>query len=63
MVSRNLLYTAVTRDKRLCGVVADPRALRIALGELRRERRSTGLAERLRAAAAGVDIGAAAYRR
>jgi exodeoxyribonuclease V alpha subunit len=48
MLSRNLLYTAVTRAKRLCVLVADPRALRIALGELRRERRSTGLAERLR---------------
>jgi len=50
MLSRNLLYTAVTRAKRLCVLVADPRALRIALGELRRERRSTGLSERLRAA-------------
>jgi exodeoxyribonuclease V alpha subunit len=48
MLSRNLLYTAVTRAKRLCVLVADPRALRIALGELRRERRSTGLSQRLR---------------
>ena len=47
MLSRNLLYTAVTRAKRLCVLVADPRALRIALGELRREQRQTGLAERL----------------
>ncbi len=50
MLSRNLLYTAVTRAKRLCVLVADPRALRIALGELRREQRQTGLVERLRAA-------------
>jgi exodeoxyribonuclease V alpha subunit len=50
MLSRNLLYTAVTRAKRLCVLVADPRALRIALGELRREQRQTGLAERLRRA-------------
>jgi exodeoxyribonuclease V alpha subunit len=49
MLSRNLLYTAVTRAKRLCVLVADPRALRIALGELRRERRSTGLGQRLHA--------------
>jgi exodeoxyribonuclease V alpha subunit len=49
MLSRNLLYTAVTRAKRLCVLVADPRALRIALGELRKERRSTGLDQRLRA--------------
>ena len=51
MLSRNLLYTAVTRAKRLCVLVADPRALRVALDEQRRERRSTGLTERLRAAA------------
>jgi exodeoxyribonuclease V alpha subunit len=50
MLSRNLLYTAVTRAKRLCVLVADPRALRIALDELRRERRSTGLIERLQRA-------------
>jgi exodeoxyribonuclease V alpha subunit len=50
MLSRNLLYTAVTRAKRLCVLIADPRALRIALGELRREQRSTGLGQRLRAA-------------
>ncbi len=52
MLSRNLLYTAVTRAKRLCVLVADPRAVRIALGELRREQRATGLTERLRAALA-----------
>jgi exodeoxyribonuclease V alpha subunit len=50
MLSRNLLYTAVTRAKRLCVVIADPRALRVALDEQRRERRSTGLTERLRRA-------------
>jgi exodeoxyribonuclease V alpha subunit len=48
MLSRNLLYTAVTRGKRLCVLVADPRALRLALGEVRREERLTRLAERLR---------------
>lgn len=47
MLSRNLLYTAVTRAKRLCVLIADPRALRLALDEQRRERRSTGLVERL----------------
>jgi exodeoxyribonuclease V alpha subunit len=52
MLSRNLVYTAVTRAKRLCVLIADPRALRIALDEDRRERRSTGLIERLRAAVA-----------
>lgn len=48
MLSRNLLYTAVTRGKRLVVLVADPRALAIALGELRREVRLSYLAERLR---------------
>ena len=48
MLSRNLLYTAVTRAKKLCVLVADPKALGIALGEVRREQRQTRLAELLR---------------
>ncbi|MBK7579394.1 MAG: ATP-dependent RecD-like DNA helicase [Myxococcales bacterium] len=48
MLSRNLLYTAVTRARRLCVLVSDPRALRLALSEVRREERSTGLMARLR---------------
>jgi exodeoxyribonuclease V alpha subunit len=48
MLSRNLVYTAVTRAKRLCVMVADPRAIRMALGEERREERVTRLGERLR---------------
>ncbi|RYZ10190.1 MAG: ATP-dependent RecD-like DNA helicase [Myxococcales bacterium] len=50
MLSRNLVYTAVTRGKKLCVLVADPRALKLALGEVRREERQTRLAERLRLA-------------
>jgi exodeoxyribonuclease V alpha subunit len=50
MLSRNLLYTAVTRAKRLCVLVADPRALKLALSEVRREERVTRLASRLRGA-------------
>jgi exodeoxyribonuclease V alpha subunit len=50
MLSRNLLYTAVTRAKKLCVLVADPRAIRLALTETRREERNTGLAARLRQA-------------
>jgi exodeoxyribonuclease V alpha subunit len=50
MLSRNLVYTAVTRGKRLCVLVADPRALELALGQVRREERQTRLSERLRAA-------------
>ena len=48
MLSRNLVYTAVTRAKRLCVLVADPRAMKVALAETRREERLTRLAERLR---------------
>jgi exodeoxyribonuclease V alpha subunit len=48
MLSRNLVYTAVTRAKKLCVLAADPRALRLALAETRKEERSTRLAERLR---------------
>lgn len=50
MLSRNLVYTAVTRGKKLCVLVADPRALKLALAEVRREERQTRLAERLRRA-------------
>lgn len=53
MLSRNLVYTAVTRARRLCVLVADPRALRVALGEAKREERVTRLAERLRRAVRG----------
>lgn len=49
MLSRNLIYTAVTRGKKLVVLVADPRAIGIALAETRREDRRTLLAERLRA--------------
>jgi exodeoxyribonuclease V alpha subunit len=50
MLSRNLLYTAVTRARRLCVVVADPRALRLALAETRKEDRTTSLVERIQRA-------------
>jgi exodeoxyribonuclease V alpha subunit len=48
MLSRNLVYTAVTRAKKLCVLAADPRAIRLALAETRREERMTRLAQRLR---------------
>jgi exodeoxyribonuclease V alpha subunit len=47
MLSRNLLYTAVTRGKRLVVLVTDGRALNLALSETRREERLTGLSARL----------------
>ena len=49
MLSRNLVYTGVTRARRVCVLVADPRALSIALAETRREHRVTKLAARLQA--------------
>jgi len=49
MLTRNLVYTAITRARKLCVLVADPRALRIAASEDRREARFTRLAERLKA--------------
>jgi exodeoxyribonuclease V alpha subunit len=48
MLSRNLIYTAVTRGKKLVVLIADPRAVTLALAETRREDRRTYLAERLR---------------
>jgi exodeoxyribonuclease V alpha subunit len=47
MLARNLLYTAGTRGKQLVILVADPRALSIALGEARKERRLSYLARRI----------------
>ncbi len=47
MLSRNLLYTGVTRGKQLVVLVCDPRALRLALSEDRRGERRTRLRERL----------------
>ena len=47
ILSRNLLYTAVTRGKRVVVLVADPRAIDVALREERRGDRRSRLAERL----------------
>jgi exodeoxyribonuclease V alpha subunit len=47
MLSRNLLYTAVTRGKRLVVLVCDRRALRMALGESRKDERRTRLAGKI----------------
>lgn len=48
MLSRNLLYTAVTRGKKLVVLVTNPKALGLALSEIRKEERQTWLAERIR---------------
>jgi exodeoxyribonuclease V alpha subunit len=47
MLSRNLLYTAVTRGKRLVVLVCDPRAVALALARDRRDERRSRLAERI----------------
>lgn len=47
MLSRNLLYTAVTRGRRLVVLVAEPRALTVSLLPSRREDRNSRLAERI----------------
>ena len=47
MLSKNLLYTAVTRGKRLVVLVADPRAISLALAEDRNGERRTQLTRRL----------------
>lgn len=48
LLQRTLLYTAITRARRLCVVVGDPRALRHAVENSARAARNTGLADRLR---------------
>ncbi len=52
MLSKNLVYTAVTRGKQLVVLVADPRALRLAVSGTaqRREQRATRLSLRIRSA-------------
>ncbi len=47
LLQRNLLYTAITRAKRLCVIVGQPAALEMAVRNNRVEWRNTGLAERL----------------
>jgi len=48
MLQRNLLYTAVSRAKRLVVIVGSPRALAVAIKNDRRAVRYSGLAARLR---------------
>ncbi|NTW53490.1 MAG: ATP-dependent RecD-like DNA helicase [Chlorobaculum sp.] len=49
LLERNLLYTAVTRGRKLVVIVAEPKALAIAIKNCKSKRRLTGLAQRLRA--------------
>lgn len=47
LLEPNLLYTTVTRGKQLVVVIAEPKALQIAVRNRRSQRRITRLAERL----------------
>lgn len=49
MLSRPLLYTAVTRAERLCVIVGERRALAMAVGRAEGRRRHSGLADRIAA--------------
>ena len=44
MLERNLVYTAVTRAKKLVMIIGDPKALSTAVGNKRSSQRMTGLA-------------------
>ena len=48
MLQRNLLYTAVTRARKLAVLVGSPKALAIAVRSQKAFERHTGLAKRLR---------------
>ena len=48
LLERNLVYTAVTRGKKLVVIVAEPKALAMAVQNCRSKRRLTSLASRLR---------------
>jgi exodeoxyribonuclease V alpha subunit len=52
MLQRSLLYTAVTRGKRLVVIVGSRRAIALAVKNADATRRHTHLAERIRAAVA-----------
>ena len=56
MLRRNLLYTAMTRAKKLLVLVAERQALEIAVSNNRRERRFSLLGDRLRALKKGVPL-------
>ncbi|MFE8032854.1 ATP-dependent RecD-like DNA helicase [Thiohalocapsa marina] len=48
LLERNLLYTGVTRGRQLVVLIAEPKALRIAVGRRQAQQRITRLAQRLR---------------
>ena len=55
MLQRNLLYTAITRARRLVVLVSDPKASAVAVRNDKVLQRYTALAARLRQSACGQD--------
>ncbi|MFO7974888.1 MAG: ATP-dependent RecD-like DNA helicase [Candidatus Hydrogenedentota bacterium] len=47
LLQRNILYTAVTRASKLVVIVGDPKAVRLAVRNIRQTKRNTRLADRL----------------
>ena len=47
LLERNLIYTAVTRAKKLVMIIGDPKALAMAIGNRRSSQRLTGLVARI----------------
>lgn len=48
MLQRNLIYTGITRAKKICVLIGQPKALAYAIGNLTVNKRNTKLKERLR---------------
>ena len=57
MLQRNLLYTAVTRAKKLCVLVGNSKAIRIAIENNRVTQRNTLLSARIRDLKLALDQG------
>ncbi|MCA1670079.1 MAG: ATP-dependent RecD-like DNA helicase, partial [Thermomicrobia bacterium] len=56
LLERHLLYTAITRARRLCVLVGTERALAVAVGTNRGAHRNTDLARRLSEARTSVQL-------
>ena len=56
MLYRSILYTAVTRGKKLVVVVGSRKALAMAIRNVRVERRNTGLREQLKEISKGAEV-------
>jgi exodeoxyribonuclease V alpha subunit len=57
LLERNLIYTAVTRAKKLVMIIGDPKAVSMAVGNKRSSQRMTGLAAMISASPGLGDSG------